>query len=81
MQPKAPLSNDNPTNENAPDLTGRGRSRYLEFDRSAAKRVGRSGREWPCGADSQQPSAIVINRIATLPRQSLDQGEPLLGAL
>jgi hypothetical protein len=32
MQPKAPLSNDNPTNENAPDPTGRGRSPYLEHE-------------------------------------------------
>ncbi len=32
MQPKAPLSNDNPTNANAPDLTGRGRSHHLEHE-------------------------------------------------
>ena len=28
----APLLNDDPNNENAPDLTGRGRSLYLEHE-------------------------------------------------
>ena len=38
-------------------------------------------RQPPDDWSSQQLSTIIIKRFATIPRQALDQGELLLGAL